>query len=1166
MGIFLPLNQLNSFNNLISQLSDNQKTKSQILTTGIGISQDAHLISSVSNLKNSTLVITSDELAGKKIFDDLKFFSPNEVLFYPAKDIIFYNACVKSKDILKERFKIISKIINNEKITIVLSIDSLFDRLTPLDVFKNFILTLNTGMEISLDDLEKKLTLMGYVKRGFVEYEGQYSIRGGILDIFIPNDNNGYRIEFFGDEIDSIRILNISSQRSTDKTSSFNIFPVRELVFTDSILFNAIDNIKKDFKKGLTSFETSKEKINFNNLNNTFNEVIESLTETKTTTGLDSFINYFYSTKTSLLDYLHCDTTIFISNPNSINDSATTSLHRFTQSISDKISNGYMLPNQLLSFNSYEDIIFKIKNFNSVLLTSLPQTPKDFTPTAIIPFTVRETSNYSKISELIDDIIYYKKLNYKMIILCSNKHSATQIIDELYNKNIIGVFIDSFENKTLNKDNIYFTIGNINNGFEYTDLKLTILSSKSLLTNNSKNKTTSNSKRFSKKTALKTFSDLKVNDYIVHINHGIGIFVGIEKISTKGISKDYIKLKYKDDGLLFIPTDQMDLIQKFSSSDSAKPKLNKLGGLEWKKTQLKTKKAIVVLAEELIELYSIRQQTKGYQFDVDTVWQEDFENTFMYTETNDQLNAIADVKADMESPRLMDRLICGDVGYGKTEIALRACFKAIQSGKQVAYLVPTTILAQQHFNLFQQRIGAFSAKVSMLSRFNTLKQKKETKSHLKSGYCDVVIGTHALLSKDVEFKDLGLVIIDEEQRFGVTHKEKLKMLKHNVDVITLTATPIPRTLNMSLTGIKDMSLLEEPPVDRVPIQTYLLEFNEAFIKDAVYREISRSGQIYFLHNSVNTIDFMTSKLKDLLPDVKIDYAHGQMPSKQLENKLKCFIDKEFDLLVCTTIIETGLDISNVNTIIINNADTMGLSQLYQLRGRVGRSNRSAYCYLMYKKSKVISEIAEKRLKTIRDFTEFGSGFKIAMKDLEIRGSGSFLGMEQSGHINSVGYDMYCMLLDNAVKELKGEKVVNFIEANIDIKINAYIPHTYIDNETHKLEVYKKISLVHDLISLYSIEEEIEDRYGTIPKPLANLLKVANLKFLCNDIGISSVSHKDEKTIIIFNKSASINVDTIIDLQKNNRIYKFVVSDTPTLFIGEVLKIEKLLLFISSIHL
>lgn len=1158
-----PLENLEDF----KILTENLKNNSTILCTGISPSQNSHLIDAITrNKKNSSLVITSDELSAKKIYDDLNFFSSSNVFYYPSKDVIFYDALVKSKDIIKERFKVISNIISKSHNITVLSIEALFDRLTPFEIFKEFIFSLNVGMEISIENLEKKLCALGYKKRGFVEFEGQYSIRGGILDIFIPNDNNGYRLEFFGDEIDSIRTLHINSQRSLIKTNSFYIFPVREFVFSNDSFNQAIENITSDYKKTLSHFEKNKLNKQYDTLLKLSKETLENLKETKNTKNLDSFISYFYKEKTSLLDYLKKDTTIFISEPLKAKDSYFTATTRLTDNFLNKISNGAMLKKQLHSFNAYDDILNSLKNYNTVLFSSLLRSVKDFTPQVIINFHVKETLNYNgKISLLLEDIEHYKKNNFKIVVLCGNKHSATKIIDELHTKNIIGVYSSNLKNKTLSKDTIFLTQGLLNNGFEYSSLKFVLLSGKSLFTSTNL-KSKKRSKSTKNKNAIKTFSELKIGDYVVHISHGVSVFKGVEKITTKGISKDYIKLAYKDQGVLFIPTDQMDLIQKFSSSDSTPPKLNKLGGVEWHKTKLKTKRAINILAEELIELYSIRKKTVGFKFSKDTVWQEDFENTFSFTETNDQLLAIADVKKDMESSRLMDRLICGDVGYGKTEIALRGAFKAIQDGKQVAYLVPTTILAQQVFCLFEERISAFSGKVSVLSRFNTPKEKITIKNALKSGYCDVVIGTHALLSKNIEFKDLGLVIIDEEQRFGVTHKEKLKVLKNNVDVLTLTATPIPRTLHMSLTGIKDMSLLEEPPIDRTPIQTYLLEFDHTFIIDAVNREIFRSGQVYFLHNSVNTIDHMTNTLRKILPDIKINFAHGQMPTRTLENRLNSFINKEFDLLVCTTIIETGLDISNVNTIIINNADKMGLSQLYQLRGRVGRSNRSAFCYLMYDKNKSLSEIAEKRLKTIRDFTEFGSGFKIAMKDLEIRGSGSLLGMEQSGHINAVGYDMYCMLLDNAVSKLKGEKPKNFIETLIDIKISAYIPSTYIIDEVQKLYVYKKISFINNIESLYDVEEEIEDKFGTIPTPVMNLLKVSRLKFSSSDIGILSVSHNLENTVITFKGDAMVDTTKIIDLQKENRGYKFSLGETPTLKIDKLLNVDNLLTLIKHIVL
>ena len=631
----------------------------------------------------------------------------------------------------------------------------------------------------------------------------------------------------------------------------------------------------------------------------------------------------------------------------------------------------------------------------------------------------------------------------------------------------------------------------------------------------------------------------------MHDNHGIGIFQGLEKIIVDGINKDYMKISYANGGNLFVPVNQMNLIQKYIGSHGVAPKLNKLGGQEWGKAKTKARSAIKILAQDLVALYAKRADAKGFVYSKDTLWQKEFEEGFPFEETEDQLDAIEDVKRDMENGKVMDRLICGDVGYGKTEVAIRAAFKAIQDSKQVAYLVPTTILAQQHYNTFLQRMSGYPIKIGLLSRFRTPKQQKETLEGLKNGIIDIVIGTHRILSKDICFKDLGLIIIDEEQRFGVGHKEKLKSFRENVNVLTLTATPIPRTLHMSLSGIRDMSILEEPPQERYPIQTYVLESNPAFVKEAIHRELARGGQVYYLFNRVQNIAEETLRLQKLVPEAKISYAHGQMTERELENIMSEFIEGQIDVLVCTTIIETGLDISNTNTIIIQDADRMGLSQLYQLRGRVGRSNRMAYAYLMYHRDKVLQETAEKRLQTIREFTEFGSGFKIAMRDLEIRGAGNLLGAEQHGHMEAIGYDMYCRLLESEIQNMKGEPKQEYFETTVDLNINAYIPDFYIKNQQQRMEMYKKIAVISNQSDYYNIQEELEDRYGNLPKSVQSLLDVVLLKAYAHDLGVLSIAQKSNSILLQLKADANIEPELITSLIANGKgKYLFTAGASP----------------------
>lgn len=689
---------------------------------------------------------------------------------------------------------------------------------------------------------------------------------------------------------------------------------------------------------------------------------------------------------------------------------------------------------------------------------------------------------------------------------------------------------------------VYVCRGKLSKGFEYSGIKYAVFSLNEIIGEQGLKK---KRKKIKKGKAIESFTDLKVGDYVVHESHGIGVYRGLEKITVDGINKDYLKISYNGGSNLFVPVNQMDLVQKYIGSDGARPKLSKLGGSDWGKMKSKVKAAVAILAEDLVEVYAKRQAAEGFKYSPDTPWQREFEENFDYTETDDQLNAVEDIKKDMESGKVMDRLVCGDVGYGKTEVAIRAAFKTIQDGKQVAYLVPTTILAQQHYSTFVKRMADYPVQIELLNRFRTAKEQKQTIKNLETGMADIVIGTHRLLSKDVKFKDLGLIIVDEEQRFGVAHKEKLKRIKENVNVLTLTATPIPRTLHMSLSGIRDMSLLEEPPEERMPVQTFVMESNEQFITDAIHRELARGGQVYYLHNRIDNIFEVAAKLQKLVPEARIQYAHGRMSERELEGIMADFIEGETDVLVCTTIIETGLDIPNVNTIIIQDADKMGLSQLYQLRGRVGRSNRTSYAYFMYKKNKVLQEVAEKRLQTIREFTEFGSGFKIAMRDLEIRGAGSLLGAEQHGHMETVGYDMYCKLLDEAVCKLKGIEKEESFETSVDINVNAYIPEYYIENEEQRLEIYKKISVINDVDGFYDVQEEIEDRFGTMPKAVQTLLDVALMKADAHGLGIISIAEKQKNVIVTFKADAKVDTAKITKLlTEKNSPYMFTAAVEP----------------------
>lgn len=1145
MNIFYDfLKENKNFNKLKNYILNNN---TPVLATGVIDTQKAHLIAGINEeFNNSTIVITNSELKAKEIYNDLKFFMKDRVMLYPSKDVIFYWADVKSLDIIKQRFDIISKIINNEKITVVLSAEALFDRLVPLNIFKEFIFDINTGDSIDLNELCQKLVLMGYERCEMVEGQGQFALRGGIFDIYSAVISHAVRIEFWGDEVDSIRILDTVSQRSIENTKTIKIYPMRELVYKNEDVETAINDINAELQ-GLKK-ATDQLKI-------TVNEAIERLDTQKSFSGVEKYITYFYKNTSTLIDYFDRPI-IYVDEPNRIREHCEFITNEFVNSIESRIDKGYMLPNQLKMIYTYDDIIGKIEKSTSVLMTSLMSTLRDFKPKELVDFQVKATSLVKNDLNLIsDDLSYLCKNDYRIIFLAGGHTHCERMLTELHERNINAVYLENIEDAEIERGIVYITRGSLSHGFEYVRNKFAVVSEKDAFGKNKKNKRKNRNKR-KDGVAIQNISDLKVGDYVVHENHGIGIFKGIEQIITDGISRDFIKIGYAKEDVLYVAISQMDMVQKYIGGEATKPKLNRLGSTNWEKAKARARQAAFISAKELVELYAERQKVNGFKYSPDTIWQKEFEEDFEYDETDDQLNSIAEIKEDMESGKVMDRLLCGDVGFGKTEVAIRAAFKTVQDGKQVAYLVPTTILARQHYMTFVERMENYPINIEMMSRFRTPKQQKETIENLKKGKTDIVIGTHRILSKDMSFKDLGLVIIDEEQRFGVKHKDKLKELRKNVNVLTLSATPIPRTLHMSMTGIRDMSVLAEPPDDRIPIQTYVLEYDPECVKDAIHRELARNGQVYFLHNRVTNIAETTNKLQELVPEARFAFAHGQMSQRELEDIMMDFMDGEIDVLVCTTIIETGLDIPNVNTIIISNADKMGLSQLYQLRGRVGRSTRTSYAYLMYARDKVLNTDAEKRLQTIKEFTEFGSGFRVAMKDLEIRGAGNLLGAEQHGHMDSVGYELYCKLLNEAVMELKGETISTEFETLIDIKLNAFIPNAYISNEDQKLEMYKKISLISNLDDYYDVQEELEDRYGDIPRAVNNLIEVAYVKTLAHNIGATNVKQIKNKVLIYFKPDANVAGEKLMKLITESRGRLLFTNTGGNPYITYTLKDEK----------
>jgi transcription-repair coupling factor (superfamily II helicase) len=1077
-----------------------------VLISGCIDTQKVHISSAIASGYKYMLIVTSDEAKARKMCDDASFFN-KEAIYYPAKDAIFYSADVHGNQITGERLRCISRIINHSStgegvLTVVTTMDGIADRLIPVERFKEAVITLDYSSEIDTERLAKKLVSMGFVRTGMVENKGEFAIRGGIIDIFSYTDEAPVRIELWDTEVDSIRMFDVESQRSIERLQSYSIFPATEYIFTEDELKNGLYNIKKECDRQLECFDYGKRKRTKEQIEagNNLNKLVADVERTG---NYEKFTDTIVADTVGLAEYFPEENTLVVlDEPNRLKECNELTLYEYNESMKNRLAAGYVLPSQTNKVKAMNEIIGDLRNNKKLILTTLDYKPEGFEIDYSMYITARSISSYNNSFEyLAKDLEKYKKNGYTTILVCSSRTRALRIVDDLGKLGIASFYSEDF-NKDYGSGLIIVTYGSLHKGFEYPVLSFVVIAENDIFSAR-KMKKLKKKKHDGKNIA--SFNELNIGDYVVHESHGLGVYKGIEKIQVEGVEKDYIKIAYANNGNLYVLATQLDRLQKYANQDTEKkPKLNSLGGVEWKKTKAKVTGAVEEVAKELVRLYAIRQKVEGYRFSQDTVWQKEFEEMFPYEETDDQLNAIEDTKKDMESGRVMDRLICGDVGYGKTEVAIRAAFKAIQDGKQVAYLVPTTVLASQHFSTFEERMKGFPVNVGQLSSFRTSAQNKKTIEGLKNGTIDVVIGTHRVLSKDVQFKDLGLLIIDEEQRFGVAHKEKIKELKNNIDVLTLSATPIPRTLHMSLVGIRDMSVLEEPPVDRHPIQTFVTEHNDEMIREAVTRELARNGQVYYVYNKVRDIEERAEYIQNLVPDAVVAYAHGQMDKRMLEKIMYEFVNGEIDVLVSTTIIETGMDIPNCNTMIIENADQFGLSQLYQLRGRVGRSTRTSYAFLMYKRDKMISEVAEKRLSAIKEFSDLGSGFKIAMKDLEIRGAGNVLGKSQHGHMAAVGYDLYCKMLNQAVNNLKGIKNEYSFETTVDLEVDAYIPASYIKSEYQKLDIYKRIAALETREELSDMKDELSDRYGSIPSCASNLLMVALIKSKAHKIGIMEI--------------------------------------------------------------
>ena len=1144
---------------------DLDQGKGPVQISGVTDSQKVHVMHELSKDNPWRLVVTYDDTRAKEIFDDFSYFEPNTWL-YPARDLLFYSSDIHGNLLTRQRMQVFKHLLEDEGGVVVTTVDGLMDHLLPLSMIKESCLNIMVGQTLDMEEIKHLLTGMGYERMGQVDGMGQFSVRGGILDVFPLTEEVPVRIELWGDEVDSIRSFDAESQRSIQQMDEVTIYPAAELILTKEHIEEGILRLEADEKKQEKAFRDQKKPEEAQRIRRAVGELVESLKEGFDVQTLDAYIRYFCQDTVSFLDYMKevgakvtlvssatetgkqaAGLALILDEPQRMKEKAETVETEFRESMSHRLEQGYILPGQADLLFASKTVLAECHTPHSIFMTGLDQRLPGMTVKAKYSLTGKNLNSYQNSFEiLIKDLTKWKKDGYRVVLLSASRTRASRLAGDLREYDL-RAFCPEDAGRPVAPGEILVTYGKLHKGFEYPLIKFVVITEGDMFGVEKRKKKRKKYNYEGKK--ISSFSELSVGDYVVHESHGLGIYKGIEKIEQDHVIKDYIKVEYGDGGNLYLPATRLEGIQKYAGADAKVPKLNKLGGTEWTKTKTKVRTAVREIAKELVELYAARQDAEGFQYGPDTVWQKEFEEMFPYDETDDQLTAIDDTKRDMESKKIMDRLICGDVGYGKTEIALRAAFKAVQEEKQVVYLVPTTILAQQIYNTFVQRMKDFPVRVDMMSRFRTPGEMKKTVEGLKKGYVDIIVGTHRVLSKDVQFKNLGLLIVDEEQRFGVTHKEKIKQMKQNVDVLTLTATPIPRTLHMSLIGIRDMSVLEEPPVDRVPIQTYVMEYNDEMIREAIHRELGRGGQVYYVYNRVNNIDEVANHVASLVPDANVAFAHGQMNEHQLEKIMLDFINGDIDVLVSTTIIETGLDIPNANTMIIQDADRLGLSQLYQIRGRIGRSNRTSYAFLMYKRDKMLKEDAEKRLQAIREFTELGSGIKIAMRDLEIRGAGNILGAEQHGHMEAVGYDLYCKMLNEAVIALKGgQEEEETFETVVDCDIDAFIPDGYIKNEYLKLDVYKRISAIETDDEYMDMQDELIDRFGDIPKSVDNLLRVAELKAMAHRAYVTEVDINTQEIRIELYPKAKLDVTGIPALiAEYKTALRFAQGEKPVLF-------------------
>ena len=1052
-------------------------------------------------------IITADEGECQRLLEDFLALSLKPVIF-TSRDFTFRDISVYSKEYEHKRLNTLSSILDGDFDVILTTIDAASQITIPKEKLIKSSRKLSLGDTVEVDTLKASLISSGYTLADMVDGWGQFSVRGGIVDIFPPSYNAPLRIELFGDEVDRLTILDVTTGRSVKNINTISISPAKEAYFENKLEF--LDGLLKLAEtENLTDLQKEKIKSDIEKTNNDIS------------IPLDRYLPLVYGKVTTLFDYIE-DTTLFLSESLNVTQKINAYFWQTNEDIEKLLEDGFISSSQSKITLESSEIQEIFERLGVVFLESFPRTSYDLKIKATENFTFSQTTSFASSTESLADDLMARNKRDIYVILAGTEKAAKILNTELNEYDVPSVFLKDIENL---KEGITVTVGNLSRGFEIPSVKLHVISKGTLRETAPKKKARPKNTK-----AFNSLEELVKGDYVVHSAHGIGVFEGIVSLSPEGIKKDYIKIKYQNESALYVPVTQLDLVSKYiGPREDGKVKLHKLGGSEWSRTRSKVKRAVKDMAEQLTKLYAKRMAAKGYAFSPDTDLQSDFESRFIYEETEDQLRTIREIKGDMESAVPMDRLLCGDVGFGKTEVALRAAFKCVADGKQCAILVPTTILAWQHYNTARERIGVLPVNVEMLSRFRTKRQQTDIIRRVSSGEVDILVGTHRLISKDVKFRDLGLVIVDEEQRFGVAQKEKLKELFPNIDVLTLTATPIPRTLNMAMTGLRDMSVIEEAPQDRHPVQSYVLEQENGILYEAIAKELRRGGQVYYLHNRVESIDAVAVRLKLQFPDYTVATAHGKMDEETLSNVWKKLIDHEIDILVCTTIIETGVDVPNANTLIIEDADRMGLSQLHQLRGRVGRSSRRAYAYFCFRRGKALSEIAQKRLRAIREYTEFGSGFKIAMRDLEIRGAGSILGGEQHGHMEAVGYDMYLKLLTQAVEEEKGTEIKRIEEeCLVDLSVPAFIPESYIASPSARIGIYRRIADITEETDKADVIDELIDRFGEPPKSVLTLIDLSFLRHRAALCGIKEISEQSGNMRVFFSNIMSETVSTLCE--------------------------------------